>query len=760
LEPASGVLVQETTPGQASPFLRGLTGYQTLLVVDDIRLNTSMFRSGPNQYLGFLEPGQIETVEAVLGPSSAAFGSDALGGTVQLRTRSARPGPPGAAWTHGDAGMSGASGDWSVRVDATVSTGWGSARWGRVWLLGSGSGRRHNDARTGGALDSHHVYTRFFGLPARGRLQDTGFRQYGTLLKGGWRSESGHDLTASYQRGAMRDVRAYRELQGGLGRLQALYQPQSLDLLYGRWERYGWGVLESLRATVSYNRQVDDSQRQGPLYSDVITRDWNRAEATGGTLQGTATPWRALQIGFGADLYRERIASARTEENPATGQPAVKRAQYPDGSLYRSGGFYAQARWQSAGGRWQAGAEGRWTDVAVTLGPAAGAPGGGQRFQNATWNANLRWRAHPALAFGALAGRGFRAPNLNDLGTLGLTGLGFEVPAAEAVSAGAQFGADASEGALPVGRAPRPLRAESMLNYELSARLTLGRFSWRAQGFTFDLHDPIVRRTMLFPLAAPPTAVAGMAVQPVAPTAAQRTAGVTGVATALDARAIKAFVNDGSSRYAGVETDLRWALTRRWSVEASSTWITGRERSPDRPARRLPPRMSGASLRYAGAPRRPWFELGLSAHGEQARLNPGDVDDERIGASRRRADIAAFFRAGMNAASVSPGADGRPGTADDVFAPTGETLRQMQDRVLPLGTVVQGVLVVNDQSRAPLFTRSPGWWTARVRAGMPVGERWDLFGGVENMLDRDYRVHGSGIDGMGRSVFAGIRFRF
>ena len=81
-----GVMVQETGVGQGSPFIRGFTSQRTVLLIDGIRLNNSVFRDGPNQYWATVDANSVDRFEIVKGPSSVLYGSDAIGGTVNAIT--------------------------------------------------------------------------------------------------------------------------------------------------------------------------------------------------------------------------------------------------------------------------------------------------------------------------------------------------------------------------------------------------------------------------------------------------------------------------------------------------------------------------------------------------------------------------------------------------------------------------------------------------------------------------------------------------
>src|SRR4051812_27485526 len=58
-----GVFVQQTGHGQGSAFIRGLTGQQTLMMFDGVRLNNSTYRQGPNQYFFTLDARTIRSIE-------------------------------------------------------------------------------------------------------------------------------------------------------------------------------------------------------------------------------------------------------------------------------------------------------------------------------------------------------------------------------------------------------------------------------------------------------------------------------------------------------------------------------------------------------------------------------------------------------------------------------------------------------------------------------------------------------------------------
>lgn len=82
------VFVQKSQQGGSSPVIRGFEASRVLLVVDGVRLNNLIYRSGHLQNVITIDQNMLESVEVLYGPTSTLYGSDALGGVVHLRSRS------------------------------------------------------------------------------------------------------------------------------------------------------------------------------------------------------------------------------------------------------------------------------------------------------------------------------------------------------------------------------------------------------------------------------------------------------------------------------------------------------------------------------------------------------------------------------------------------------------------------------------------------------------------------------------------------
>ena len=84
---ASGVRVQKSQGGGGSPVIRGFEANRVLLVVDGVRMNNAIYRSGHLQNSITVNPNSLERTEVIYGPSSVGYGSDALGGVVHFYTK-------------------------------------------------------------------------------------------------------------------------------------------------------------------------------------------------------------------------------------------------------------------------------------------------------------------------------------------------------------------------------------------------------------------------------------------------------------------------------------------------------------------------------------------------------------------------------------------------------------------------------------------------------------------------------------------------
>ena len=742
LREAPGVQVQQTTSHQGSILIRGLTGQQVLHLIDGVRFNTSTFRPGPNQYLATVDPSFVDRLEVSRGPNSMQYGSDSLGGTLNLL-------PPrpfvaaGGAQFHGELMPFFRSAD--LAGGSSLRLSYGTGKW---HLLGGGSYRRGQDLRAGGGQDSHAGVTRFLGLASSvlgDRLQDTAFTQWAGYLRLFWNARPDQTLSLTYHHGEQLGGRRYDQLNGGNGNLINSFDPQVLDFFYLRYEKQSLGWLDSLSGTFSYNRQRDDRRFQGGSGNRLapIIEDDSVTSVFGYQLQGSTHIGSHQVLLFGGEAYDEFIDAAAQTLNPATGISNTIRARFPDGSRYTSYGLFARhsSEWFSGRLRPQAGVRfsairfRTFADKNPFLGGQPTVPDFSTSLDDVTFQAGASYRLLRFLSLFASVSRGFRAPNTTDFASVGLTSNGFEVSPDQAARAQGRIGVTADNSAVSTGRSAQQLSPETLWDYEAGLRLETRRVSASLSTFHYGLEGFITKRTLILPPGAVGRTIGGAAILQ------QLASGA--VITAMDPRAVITRANIGAIHIRGFETEMRLKVTSAVVLSGNVSYLRGIDletgSTPDIEGG-LPPLHGFASVRWQPAGKRYWFETFTYLSDKQDRLSSIELADQRIGAVRSLSSIASFFRNGAVARGLVQG--GR-------LLATGETLAQVQNRVLGVGV-----------QSASLFTRTPGFLTLNLRGGYRMRENSELIWVFENALDKNYRLHGSGVDSPGRNLQLSYIFRF
>ena len=87
LQQTGNIQVQKSQAGGGSPVIRGFEANKVLLVIDGVRMNNAIYRSGHLQNVITIDQSLLDKVEIVFGPGSVVYGSDALGGMVHFYTK-------------------------------------------------------------------------------------------------------------------------------------------------------------------------------------------------------------------------------------------------------------------------------------------------------------------------------------------------------------------------------------------------------------------------------------------------------------------------------------------------------------------------------------------------------------------------------------------------------------------------------------------------------------------------------------------------
>lgn len=84
LTSTNGVFIQKSQLGGGSPMIRGFSANKILFTLDGIRMNNAIYRGGNLQNVLQADVNSIENAEVIYGPGTNVYGSDALGGVIDI----------------------------------------------------------------------------------------------------------------------------------------------------------------------------------------------------------------------------------------------------------------------------------------------------------------------------------------------------------------------------------------------------------------------------------------------------------------------------------------------------------------------------------------------------------------------------------------------------------------------------------------------------------------------------------------------------
>ncbi len=394
----AGVYIQQTTPGQAIPIIRGLKGSQNVHLVDGMRLNTAFFRNAPNQYLALVDSFMTSQIEVVRGPSSVLYGGDALGGVVNVLTHTPEFYTP----------------EWEI--SGQFYTSWDSAD--EKWISHAGADFGNNKIASTIGISYQDI-----GQRTTGSGQTIPFTAYTSRsLNNKWvfnTSDSSNwifDLQYTHQPSTSR----VDNLVAGFGETEPeslVYEFQPNERLFSHLKYTtanptNWYDMANFH--LAYQKITDNRYSQ-PLSGSRTDTEQNNSE-----LLSMQADWnKALDddslLVYGFDTYIDTISSAR-QRVLTDGTDVPRDPRYPDQSKMRQIAIYADLHQYVNDHEFTVG--GRFSDYDIDLNSPQIA-NDQLSLTDLTWHASWLYKINEADRVFVNIGRGFRPPNIFDLGQVG-----------------------------------------------------------------------------------------------------------------------------------------------------------------------------------------------------------------------------------------------------------------------------------------------------------------------------------------------------
>ncbi len=417
-----GVLVQQTTYGHGSPFIRGFTGRRNLLMVDGIRMNNSTYRGGPIQYWNTVDPFSIDHMELIKGQGSVLYGPDAIGGTLNAITKSSnfRAEKEGEFFQHGLS-------SYEYRMNGN----------------GSHIGRVESQMGIGGVFGLHFgISSKDFGDitdSSVGRMSGTGYDEEAFDIRADWAIDADTTLTFVSQYVDQDDINRWHSTVNNpgwthgnhvtsAGTYESRVYDQERFLTYLRYSGSNPMVgapIQRWNATLSYQTTADSErqERDDPTDAKNIRRRHVDLDTYGLDLTLETDNDHGTWI-YGFDYYRDEVDSTGFNNNNA-GTAYAEALSLADDSTYDLLGAFGQYIWRPSD-QWEITGGARYTYAKATMGNSIN--------ESPNWDAfvgSLRalYRLDENWSVFGGASQAFRAPNLDDLtgaqtSKAGLTSLG------------------------------------------------------------------------------------------------------------------------------------------------------------------------------------------------------------------------------------------------------------------------------------------------------------------------------------------------
>lgn len=417
-----GIWIQKTGTGGGTPVVRGMMGNTVLYLVDGIRINNGRLFSGPNAFFNQVDVGSIDRIEILKGPGSVQYGSDAMGGVIQMQTPTLDLFPESPVW----GGR--LSGQYSTADEGWLGHGEAYYADSRMNGIAGATAFTAGDLRTGGGET----------------LDNTSFNSYGGFAKASLKLGEGHVLTLGCLENVRTDVERYdqsaRNPNSGDPRYFTPREERTLVYLKDSIDSES-GFVTHLEPYLYYQNYNSESDYNTEKSATTFQRDTTRQDQNmyGAGISAASTFCEELKLVYGADFRYEDFAE---KKDRYTWSPDGKEGTWsrpkgttPDGT-YDVADAFAMLDWNPIERlRLTAGARVESTHLAsdpvaqnATAGFTVDDLDLDERWNSTTYSLGGIYWFTTNLALSSQGSTGYRAPTYSDVLSFGPFTYGVNVP--------------------------------------------------------------------------------------------------------------------------------------------------------------------------------------------------------------------------------------------------------------------------------------------------------------------------------------------